>query len=60
MRDFLGNIVNVGDKVVYITCAVDGFRTGNIIKLNPKTVIVKDDKFNDECRREYSKIIKIM
>lgn len=59
MRDFLGNIVNVGDKVVYITCAVDGFRTGTIVKLNPKTIVVKDSKFNDEHRREYNKIIKI-
>lgn len=58
MKDFLGNTVNIGDKVVYITCSVDGFRLGTITKLNPKTVIIKDVKFNKEYRREYDKIIK--
>lgn len=59
MRDFLGNEVNIGDKVVYITCAVDGFSIGTIVKLNPKTVVIRNSKFDNEYRREYSKIIKI-
>ena len=59
MRDFLGNILQIGDDVVYITNTVNDFQRGVILKLNPKTCVVLDRKFSTEHRREYSKVIKI-
>lgn len=59
MVDFLGNELKVGDRVVYITVSTNEYSHGIIKKLNPKTCVVLDIRFNQEFRREYSKVISI-
>lgn len=51
MVDFLGNELKVGDRVVYITVSTNEYSHGIIKKLNPKTCVVLDIRFNQEFRR---------
>lgn len=59
MNDFLGNELQVGDRVVYITVSTNKYSHGIIKKLNTKTCVVLDMRFNQEFRREHSKVINI-
>jgi hypothetical protein len=62
-KDFLGNELNIGDKVVFMQIGYRGLMEGVITKLSEKKATISHDKTNT-CRTEsiqfYSQIIKIL
>ena len=60
MRDFLGNLLEIGDEVVYITTTTNSYEVGHITKLNQKTANILCKRFGTVERRDYSKIIKVV
>ena len=41
IKDFLGNPVKVGDKVIYVTSGSRGLNVGEVAKINNKSVTLK-------------------
>jgi aspartate 1-decarboxylase len=57
MKDYLGNKLEVGDKVVFMLLSYRDLRKGEIIKFSPKMVFIK---FNHEVYRQFpTQVIKI-
>lgn len=66
MKDILGNTLEVGDKVVFGTAQSMRLMTGVIIKVNPKTVMIKHEEYRNgsyseisESRRNFEDVVKI-
>ena len=43
-KDFLGNIIEVGDTVIFVTVYYHSLEKGTVAKITPKGIKVKDSK----------------
>lgn len=61
MRDFLGNELNVGDKVVCIELDYKNLKKATITKITPKTIFVEYSKWGkmQEVKRYSDQVVKI-
>ena len=60
MKDFLGQEVSVGDAVILTAYSGSGLSKGTIIKVNPKTVVIKTrDHWSGETRKSSDYFVKI-
>lgn len=60
MKDFLGQDVSVGDRVIYTAYDGTGLRIGVVEKVNPKTVdITSDRRLGRKTRKGPEYVVKI-
>ncbi|MDD4804499.1 MAG: hypothetical protein PHN69_04925 [Candidatus Pacebacteria bacterium] len=45
-KDYLGNILNVGDKVVFMQIGYRGLMTGIIVKMSDKKATISHERTN--------------
>lgn len=50
MKDFLGNELNVGDKVVYVRRNYRDLATGEVVSIGPKKVTITEKEFGQTYR----------
>jgi len=61
-KDFLGNELSVGDKVVFMKLKYRDFEVEYIVSMADKSCKIEHEKDNlsrTECRQFYSQIIKV-
>jgi len=66
MKDILGNELSVGDTVVFGSAGSMCLRKGEVVKINPKTVIIKHEEYYNgsystiqESRRNFEDVVKV-
>ena len=59
--DYVGNQLEVGDKVIFMQVKYRGFLTGRLVSLSEKTAVIRHPKTNlcsTTTRQFYGQIIK--
>lgn len=60
--DFLGQLIQVGSKVVFVQLGYRNLLTGVVIKITPKTLLIKHPKTNigsTESRQCHDQVIVV-
>jgi hypothetical protein len=58
-QDFLGNVLEVGDTVVFTQLGYRNFSKGVLLKLTPKTLIVACAITHREVKQFHDQVIKL-
>ena len=61
-KDYLGNILNIGDTVVFMQINYRGLMRGSIISMTEQSALISHSKTNigrTETRQRYDQMIKI-
>lgn len=65
MKDYLGNTLNVGDKVAFIPKGSRQFREGTVVKITPKFAFIENPHrlvptFTESIKQAGAQIIKLI
>lgn len=61
-KDFLGNVIHLGDTVVFIQLKYRNLLKGTVVKITPKTVLIVHDKTNvcsTETKQFHNQVVVI-
>jgi len=62
VKDFLGNLIGVGDEVVFVQLGYRNLVRGTITKITPKTLTISHDKTNvggKQTKQFHDQVVRI-
>ena len=67
MKDILGNVLAIGDSVVFGSAGSMCLRIGKIVKISTKTVSIEHEEYSNgsysrikESRRNFEDVVKVV